>query len=281
MAGATKAEPRWALVTGASSGLGSEFARQLAGKGYDVVLVARRRDRLEKLAAELLPRGRDAVVLAQDLAGAGAVTSLVQELGARGIAPELLVNNAGVGMYGLALDHSPARVEALLRVNVLALTELALALGRRMAERGSGGIINVSSTASLQPDPWLAVYGASKAYVTSFSMALAEELGPRGVRVLTLCPGLTDTEFNQTAGVHAAHDARWMYMSAAECVAIALRAAERKRRFVIAGWMNRIAAFAARHAPLTWVTRANGWLMAPKRGFTSPPARRDHSSDDT
>jgi short-subunit dehydrogenase len=265
MAQATKAEARWALVTGASSGLGAEFARQLAGRGYDVVLVARRRDRLEKLAGELMAHGRGTIVLGQDLASAGAVTSLLQELDARGIAPELLVNNAGVGMYGWALDHSAARVEALLRVNVLALTELALALGLRMAERGSGDIINVSSTASLQPDPWLAVYGASKAYVTSFSMALAEEVGRRGVRVLTLCPGLTDTEFNQAAGVRAAHDARWMYMSAAECVAVALRALDRKRRFAIAGWMNRIAAFAARHAPLTWVTRVNGWLMAPGR----------------
>jgi short-subunit dehydrogenase len=265
MAGATKAEPRWALVTGASSGLGTEFARQLAGKGYDIVLVARRRERLEALAGELISSGRSAVVLAQDLAGAGAVESLLRELDARNIAPELLVNNAGVGIYGLALDHSPARVEALLRINVLALTELALALGRRMADRGSGDIINVSSTASLQPDPWLAVYGASKAYVTSFSMALAEEIGRRGVRVLTLCPGLTDTEFNQVAGVQAAYDARWMYMSAAECVAVALRALARRRRFVIAGWMNRIAAFVARRAPMTWVTRVNGWLMAPGR----------------
>src|SRR5258708_16973571 len=222
MAGATKAEPRWALVTGASSGLGAEFARQLAGKGYDVVLVARRRERVEALAAELISRGRSAVVLAQDLASADAVKLLLRELDARNIAPELLVNNAGTGLYGLALDHSPARAEALLRVNVLALTELALALGRRMADRGSGDIINVSSTASLQPDPWLAVYGASKAYVTSFSMALAEEVGRRGVRVLTLCPGLTDTEFNQAAGVRAAHDARWMDMSAAKCVALAL-----------------------------------------------------------
>ena len=272
MEGATKAQPRWAVVTGASSGLGAEFARQLAGKGYDVVLVARRRDRLEKLAGELMSggSGRGAIVVAKDLASDGAVKSLLQELDARNISPELLVNNAGVGMYGLALDHSPGGVEALLRLNVLALTELALTLGRRMAERGSGDIINVSSTASLQPDPWLAVYGASKAYVTSFSMALAEEVGRRGVRVLTLCPGLTDTEFNQAAGVRAAHDARWMYMSAAQCVAIALRSLDRRRGFVIAGWMNRIAAFAARHAPLTWVTRVNGWLMAPGRRVPEP-----------
>jgi len=269
-----------ALVTGASSGLGVEFARQLARRGYAVVLVARRRERLEALAAELRTLGRASVVLDADLGLPGAVPRLLEDLDARGIEPDLLVNNAGVGLYGPALDHAPERIEALLRLNVFALTELALALGRRMALRGSGGIINVSSTTSFQPDPWVAVYGASKAYVTSFSLALGEELAPRGVRVLTLCPGLTRTEFDRVAGVRAALSADWMYMSAAQCVKTALRAFDGRRRFVIAGWLNRVVAFFARRAPFALVTLVNGWLLAPKADETpkSPPGAGPGSS---
>jgi short-subunit dehydrogenase len=261
----------WALVTGASSGLGVEFARQLARKAYDIVLVARRRERLQTLAGELRGSGRNALVLPADLAAPDGVRALLQELETQQLAIQLLVNNAGVGMYGPALDASPDRVEAMLRVNVLALTELALALGRKMAERGSGEIINVASTSGLQPDPWVAAYGASKAYVTSFSLALAEELAPRGVRVLTHCPGLTRSEFHLVAGTDAARERDWMYMDAADCVAVALRALEKRRRFVIAGWMNRLAAIASRHAPLRLVTWINAWLLQPRRSEGPAP----------
>jgi short-subunit dehydrogenase len=266
----------FALVTGASSGIGVEFARQLADRGYTVGLVARRRERLEALAAELEALGQPSLVIPADLSAPRAAEKLVQELQARGLRPDILVNNAGVGVYGAALDSAADRVEALLHLNVLALTELALTLGRLMAERGSGTIINVSSTSSFQPDPWLAVYGASKAYVTSFSLALGQEIGPKGVHVMTLCPGLTRTEFDATAGVTAAHTADWMYMSARECVEIALRGLDRRRRLVVAGWMNRIAAFFARLAPLVLVTRVNARLLAPRQGppkETIPTAR--------
>jgi short-subunit dehydrogenase len=254
---------RWAVVTGASAGLGVEFARQLAQQQYDVVLVARRRDRIEALAREIEQGGRRAVAIESDLAAPGAVGALVADLDARGVEPDLLVNNAGIGLHGPALDPLPERVETMLRLNVLALTELALALGKRMATRGAGAIVNVSSTASFQPDPWFAAYGATKAYVTSFSLALAQELAPRGVHVLTCCPGPTRTEFNETAGVRAAMDAGWLYMDAARCVAITLRALRRHRRLVITGWLNRIGAFFARRTPLWLVTRVNGWLMRP------------------
>ncbi len=260
------AASRWALVTGASAGLGVEFAKQLAAKGYDLVLLARRRERLEALAHELEQAGRKAEVIESDLAAAGAVGAALRALDARGIAVDLLVNNAGVGRYGPAIDQPPDQVDAMLRLNVLALTELSLALGRRMAQRGAGIILNVSSTASFQPDPWLAAYGASKAYVTSFSLALAQELAPRGVHVLTLCPGPTRTEFQAVAGVvQAARDADWLYMGAEECVRLALRALEHQRRLVVTGWLNRFAAMLARRSPLAMVTRVNGWLLAPKR----------------
>lgn len=253
-----------ALVTGASSGMGAEFARQLGRRGYSVVLVARRLERLEALSSELRSQGHPGVVVGADLSTPGAAQKLVDELDARGIAPDLVVNNAGVGLYGHVLEHAPERIASMLLLNIFALTEVALLFGRRMAERGSGAIVNVSSTSSLQPDPWIAVYGASKAYVTSFSLALAEELAPRGVRVLTVCPGLTRTEFDRAAGVRAALSADWMYMSADECVKVTLRALDEGRRLLIPGWINRLVAFFARRVPLRWVTWTNARLLAPK-----------------
>jgi short-subunit dehydrogenase len=255
----------WALVTGASAGLGTEFGRQLARDGYDLVLVARRRDRLEALAAEVRSSGRDAVVIESDLGAPDAAATLIRALDERKIAPALLVNNAGVGLYGRAVEHGLDSVTALLRLNVMALTELSLALGRRMGERGSGAIVNVSSTASFQPDPWMAVYGASKAFVTSLSLALAQELAPKGVHVLAHCPGPTRTEFNERAAVRAARDVSFVYMTAEKCVRIALRALRRRRRLVVTGWLNRFMAFVARRSPLWAVTRVNDWMLAPAR----------------
>ncbi len=264
---------RTALITGASSGMGVEFARQLGRQGYAVVLVARRLERLEALASELSAEGCSSAVIPADLSVPGAAQRLVSELDARGVAPDLLVNNAGVGLYGPVLGHAPERVGAMLQLNVVALTELALLLGRRMAERGSGAILNVSSTSSFQPDPWVAVYGASKAFVTSFSLALGEELSPQGVRVLTFCPGLTRTEFDAVAEVRAAMSADWMYMSAEDSVKVALRALNGGRRLTIAGWMNRLVAFFARRAPLVLTARVNARLLAPKAetSLAEPP----------
>jgi short-subunit dehydrogenase len=250
--------------------MGVEFARQLGRRGYYVVLVARRLDRLESLSSELSAQGYPSFVIVADLGVPGAAKQLVSELDARGLAPDLLVNNAGVGLYGPVLGHAPERIASMLQLNIVALTELSLLLGRHMAERGSGAILNVSSTSSFQPDPWVAVYGASKAFVTSFSLALGEELAPRGVRVLTFCPGLTRTEFDAVAGVQAAMSADWMYMSAEETVKVALRALDGGRRLQIAGWMNRLVAFFARRAPLVLTARVNARLLAP-RAETSPP----------
>lgn len=261
----------WAVITGASAGIGEQFARQLAKKGYDVVVVARRRERLDALAHELQDAGTGRVLaLEADLSAEGAAAALVRDLDARGIEPAVVVNNAGVGLYGAAIDHEVDRVTAMLRLNVTALTELTLTYGRRMAARGSGAIVNVSSTGGFQPDPWFAAYGATKAYVTSFSLAIAQELAPRGVLVLAHCPGPTRTEFNERAGVRAALNSEWLYMSADKCVSIALRALDRRRTLVVTGWLNRAAAMFARRSPLVLVARINAWLLAPKR--PEPPA---------
>jgi short-subunit dehydrogenase len=256
-------EGKWALVTGASAGLGTEFARQLAARGYDLALAARRRDRLEALAAEV---ERDfkvkTVVVESDLSRPGASAALLAELDEKGIELDLLVNNAGVGMHGPAIDFPVEKVAALVQLNVNALMELALAAAKRMAARGSGAILNVSSTASFQPMPYFAVYAATKAFVTNFSLALARELAPRGVRVLAHCPGPTKTEFNAAGDVHA-REAEWAYMSAGRCVAIGLRALDRRRSLVVTGLFNRVAAYFARRSPLWLVTRLVGWVMKP------------------
>jgi short-subunit dehydrogenase len=268
----SSAKKKWAVVTGASAGLGVEFARQLARKGYDLVLTARRRDRLEKIAEEV---ERDmkvsAVVLESDLSVAGASAALLRELDERGIEVELLVNNAGVGLHGEALAMPIDRLSAMIQLNVTALVELSIALGAKMAARGSGAILNVSSTASFQPNPYFAVYGATKAFVTSFSLALAREVGPRGVRVLAHCPGPTRTEFNDVADMSASAG-DWLYMSAERCVAIGLSALERGRWLKVTGFLNALAAFFSRRSPMWLATIVAGRMMRPTRPPRSLPA---------
>ncbi|HEY6236260.1 MAG TPA: SDR family oxidoreductase, partial [Candidatus Elarobacter sp.] len=185
-----------ALITGASSGIGEAFARALAARGEDLVLVARSAERLEALAAELSAKhGVRAHVLPADLSDPKAVDALVAELTARGLTVTTLINNAGFGTHGefASLDAARERDEVI--VNVLAPVQLTHALLPAMVARKSGAIVNVGSTASFQPVPYMAVYGATKAFLLSFSEALAEEVRAHGVRVVALCPGQTDTAF--------------------------------------------------------------------------------------
>lgn len=253
----------WALVTGASAGLGVEFARQLAERGHDIVLVARRRQRLEELATELETKAKvKTLVLESDLGVVGSSAALLEELTKRGILPEILVNNAGVGLYGPALDLPVEKAVAMIHLNITSLTELSLALGAKMAERGHGAIINVASTASFQPVPFFGAYAATKAYVESFSGALTYELAPRGVRVLCHCPGPTRTEFNEAGGV-SIQGGDFFYMSAEKCVSIALHALDRGKRLVVTGFLNNISAWLGRTMPRAIVIFVAGKIMAP------------------
>lgn len=263
MAGKSTATNGWALVTGASSGLGAELARQLAARSHDLVLTARRRERLEALAAELRGRhGIDVLVIPCDLGAPGGPGEILATLEGKGIVPTILVNNAGFGVHGLAVEQSLPRQLEMIDLNVRSLTELALAFGARMAARGSGAIINVASTGAFQPAPYVAAYAATKAYVLSFSQALAWELAPRGVRVLALCPGATKTEFFEAGQVHIGVSDLF-YMSAERCVRIALRALDGGRRVVVAGWMNAIAAWLARVMPQWLVVPVSARMMRP------------------
>ncbi|WP_062202284.1 SDR family NAD(P)-dependent oxidoreductase [Demequina salsinemoris] len=195
------AVPSCVVVTGASSGFGAEFARRFAQRGADVVLVARRRDRLEELASQLQDSGRvRAYPIAVDLAKPGAVDDLMDELAVRGLRPDGLVNCAGFGIDGPFADADPARVTSLVQVNVTALTELTHRLLPSILASGSGVLVNVASTAAFQPIPQIALYAASKAYVRTLTEAIWQEAKGSGARILALCPGPSRTEFFAAAG---------------------------------------------------------------------------------
>lgn len=239
-----------ALVTGASAGLGRDFARLFAADGHDVVLVARRRERLEELAREI--GGKDGVqahVLPLDLSDRDAPRRCVDELRARGLAIDFLVNNAGLGTTGPFADADPAKQLEMIQVNVTTLVELTRLLLPDMIVRKRGRILNVGSTAGFQAGPFMAVYYASKAFVNSFSEALAYEFAGTGVTATVSCPGATETEF---AG-HAGNDSTLLFkLGAADSTSVAREAYAAMmagRRMVVHGFTNKLGVQALRVSP--------------------------------
>jgi short-subunit dehydrogenase len=230
-----------ALITGASSGLGAEFARQLAPHARSLILVARRLDRLEALKETLDRPGLTIHCHAADVADELQIEALIAALAASGERVSLLINNAGVGDHGYFEDSDWARVEAMLDVNIKALTRLTHAVLPDLIRAGRGAILNVSSIASLLPLPKTAVYAATKAYVTSFSEALRAELRGTGVSVTALCPGPVNTEFFSIAERPDTREAmpapEIFKVPAEEVVATGLYAVERDRARVIPGWL--------------------------------------------
>jgi short-subunit dehydrogenase len=190
-----------ALITGASSGIGLELARIFAEHGHDVVLVARSEGKLQALATELQSRGGRAQVIAADLAAAGGPKQVVDRLAERGLAIDVLVNNAGYGLFGPFLETSLETELAMIQLNIVALTELTKRLLPGMVARKNGRILNVASTAAFLPGPLMAVYYATKAYVLSFSEAIANELEGTGVTVTVLAPGPTASGFQAAASL--------------------------------------------------------------------------------
>ena len=252
---------RRALVTGASAGIGTAFADRLARDGYDLVLVARRRERLEELAKKL--RESHAVeveVFVADLVDAGDLLAVEQRLT---VPPgvDLLVNNAGFGTNGPFQESDPDREEHEILLNDLALVRLTRAALPRMVARGSGAIINVSSMAGFLPSPYNATYGATKAFVNSFTEALAEELRGTGVRVQALCPGFTRTEFQDVAEVDTSTipDAAWMEPE--PVVDASLEGLASGQVVCVPGLGNRAASLVARSLPRSLVTRVMGFAM--------------------
>jgi hypothetical protein len=244
-----------ALVTGASSGIGIAIARELVQSGHDLVLAARRVAPMESLAAELRACGAAVTVIGADLSQPGAAAALTGDVAARGLAIDVLINNAGLGGAGRFDRQDETRVSEMLQVNIVALTELTRLLLPAMVARGRGRIMLVASVAAFQPGPRMAVYFASKAYVLSFGEALAYELRRTGVTVTTLCPGATATEFFAVAGADKSVMAqKFRRMMPADIVArMGCTGLAAGRHVVVAGVMNRIMTWAGRFTP-HWLT---------------------------
>jgi uncharacterized protein len=251
-------EPRPAtLITGASAGLGVEFARQCAARGDEVVLVARRKDRLEKLAAEI---GGRAHVITADLSEPDAATKVVAETVDRGMCVRTLINNAGFGLRGRFDELPLIRQLEMIDLNIRALTNLSFVVINDMVLKGGGSILNVASTAAFQPGPNMAVYFATKAFVLSFTEALHEEWKDRGIKVSALCPGPTRTEFGNVAGIKTLGQFDRLAMEAGPVVRAGLEGHEANKAVVIPGATNKIGAWSTRFAPRSVVRRIAGSL---------------------
>lgn len=230
----------WAVVTGASSGIGTELARGLARRGQNVILVARRADRLEELAAELREAGVQVRVEAADLADAAARARLLAALADVDVA--ILCNNAGLSTTGPIASADPAAEINQVNVNVTALAELTYAFVPRLVARGSGAILQVGSTAGYQPLPGQTTYAATKAFVNALSQGLRQELKGTGVSCTLLAPGPVATEFNEVAG-YGKNDSKiaTVSLSAAECAEAALKGLEKNKRVVLPGKLAKLA----------------------------------------
>jgi short-subunit dehydrogenase len=239
------------LVTGASSGLGAEFARACARRGDELVLVARRRDRLEALAAEL---GGTAHVVVVDLAVPEAPEALLGEVAARGLSVATLINNAGFGLAGPFADQALDRQREMIDLNMRALVGLTHLVLPAMKANRAGFILNVASTGAFQAGPGFALYFATKAFVLSFSEALHQELKGSGVRVSALCPGPTRTEFGEVAGVTTDRFDRFA-ADAASVVRAGLAGLDRNQAIVIPGFSNKLSAQSNRLLPRAWMRR--------------------------
>jgi len=243
-----------ALITGASAGLGVEFARQLSRRGHALVLAARRKERLDELAKEL---GK-ARAVAIDLSKANAAAKLMADLKAAGEEVEILVNNAGFGLIGQFAQLDAKRERQMIDLNVGTLTDLCRAVAPQMIKRKSGAILNVASTAAFQAGPKMAVYFATKAFVLSLSEALHEELQPHGVRVTCLCPGPTRTEFGEVAGFGGNGLFDRVAMESPEVVKAGLDGLDKNRAVVVPGLVNKVTASSTRFAPRFVVRKIAG-----------------------
>jgi short-subunit dehydrogenase len=240
-------DPEWAVVTGASSGIGRAFALELARRGHAVLLVARRRARLEALSAEIGAAGGRAEVLDADLGTGEGVDAVVERVEALGGA-RVLVNDAGYGAGGRFVEQPLDEAHGQIALNVSALVALTYRLLPAMIARREGRIINLASLLSFMPTPYFAVYGATKAFVLSFSEALAHELRGSGVRVLATCPGPVKTEFSGIAGMTEVEE-RFPTLEPQTVARTSLRAIEGYRTVRIVGWVNKLVTFVARLSP--------------------------------
>ncbi len=243
---------RWALVTGASSGIGAALSRELARQGAKLILTARRRDRLEALAAELTALGTEVRIVTADLMDAAAPQAIYDATEGAGIAVDVLVNNAGLGQYGYVHTSDAAQELGQIRVNCEAMAALSRLFLARMVERRRGWVLVLASTASFQPVPFLSTYAATKAFDRFFALGLAEEVAPFGVKVTALCPGPTESEFFEVAGASQFRTGR--IQSADEVARLGVAALARGKRTIVPYFTGRLTAFAVRLLPVGLIT---------------------------
>ena len=259
-----KLTQKTALITGASSGLGYEFAKLFAKAGYNLILVARRTDRLETIQAELSQNTAISIkIITIDLAEPNAAQQLVQKIQSEAI--HVLINNAGFGNFDSFVNIDLIQDYRLLQLNIIALTELTKLCLPNMLQQNEGKILNVASIAAFQPGPYMATYFASKAYVLSFSQALAHELKDSGITVTCLCPGPTETEFHFHAKMESSTFFQANMMSAKKVAEIGYHAMMKGQWVIIPGIINKILIFATRLVP-SWIsTKISGFLISKRQ----------------
>lgn len=240
----------WALITGASSGFGVDFARQLAAMGANLVLVARREDRLRTVADEVRQaHGVQAEVVALDLELPDAPQTLYDQMAAAGREISVLVNNAGFGLYGRFIEMDGAREQAMLHIDIMTVVHMTRLFAPPMVARGHGYILQVSSIGAFQPAPLYASYAAAKAFVLNFSEAVNYELRGSGVSITTTCPGPAATEFLEVSGQRKTAFQRMVMMSSADVVRASLRAMLRRKATIVPGRLNAFLAWSNRLMP--------------------------------
>ncbi len=256
---------RVALITGASAGIGTELARVFASRGHRVALVARREDRLTALAAEITAAGGAApIVIPCDLTQTGATDQIADALTAAGVEVEYVVNNAGFGVFGKAIQRDRADQLDMITVNIRALTDLSLRFADQLI-RHRGGLLNMGSVAGFLPGPGMAVYYASKAYVLSFTEAMRAELAPRGVRVTVVCPGPVPSEFQARAGFAPGFDSVILNVLPADVARQAYDGLMANKRAVLPGLGIKIVPFLLRFFPRSFILAAVGRFQLRKR----------------
>ncbi|NOX88300.1 MAG: SDR family oxidoreductase [Calditrichaeota bacterium] len=254
-----------ALITGASSGIGLELAKLFAKENYNLVLVARNKDKLEQSARELTEKNNISItVIAKDLSVRTSPKEIFDELKEKSVPVDILVNNAGFQVYGLFSETDLERELNLIQVNLVSLVVLTKLFAAEMLKRGGGKILNVGSTGSFMPVPMNAIYCATKAFVLSFSEGVAKDLEGSGITVTTLCPGATKTEFAKRAQMEHIRLFNMMVMDSAKVAEIGYRGLMKGKKVVVAGLSNKLTVFSVRFTPRNLVVKLGKFLMSPK-----------------
>ncbi|MBC3884128.1 SDR family NAD(P)-dependent oxidoreductase [Undibacterium griseum] len=252
----------WALVTGASSGFGNDYCHLLAARGCHLVMVARRAEAMQILASTLRAQyGISIEIIPTDLTQAGAAAELFRQTEAAGIRIDILINNAGAGLFGKFTDQTLSKTLEMLQLNMVCVTELTYLYAQQMQQRRAGHILLVSSIAAFQPLPGYAAYSGSKAYILLFGEALHEELKPSGVHLTVLAPGISATAFFEVAGQKDTWYHRLVKMKSRTVAAAGLDALFAGKSSVLPGWMNQLTVFLFRFLPRHWQSKIAGKAM--------------------